>query len=419
MTFSGYKSLLVLFIGIALQAGCLDRSAVTQKAVNGLSIAEAVRLTPANIDASEPGIAADDTGNLFIVFAEHLNGRSSDIKLLRRDRNGKELGDAIRVNHSPGEATVWAGDPPTIAVRGQAVYIAWTRKPGDPKARGNDLVLSVSRDSGMTFDPPVRVNDDVEPASHGMHALAVGENGVVIMLWLDERWLVGKAAPTTGSYEMAEPNAEAYYAISKDGGRSFGANIKLAADVCPCCKATLLIDRDNTIYAAWRQVLEGEYRHIAVARSDNGGETFNKPVIVSDDKWQINACPVSGAALLARGGGTLDVFWYTAGGAGQAGLYYSRSTDRGDSFASRILVSNKGTAGTPSASFAGEEGVVVFPAADGGMSIASWKDSPVSQSTRGNIADAILPSMVTSGGRTSIVFVRTVDSKRSVWIQQG
>jgi hypothetical protein len=418
--FHSYRHLLVLLLGIALQAGCFERSVGRQEKMDGRSPAEAVRLTPTNIDASEPDIAADDTGNLFVVYAEHQNGRIGDIKLLRLDSNGKKIDEAVSVNPIPGEATVWAGDPPRIVVRGQNVYIAWTRKLGDPKARGNDLVLSVSRDSGMTFEPPVRVNDDVEPASHGMHALAVGENGDVIMLWLDERSLVGKSAhQMTGGHEMTEPNAEVYYAISKDSGRSFGANTKLASDVCPCCKAALLVDQDSTIYAAWRQVLEGEHRHIAVARSDNGGETFNKPVIVSDDKWQINACPVSGAALVVSSGGILDVFWYTAGDAGQAGIYFSRSTDRGNSFAPRILVSYEGTAGTPSAAVGGEREVVVFPVADGGLSVASWKDSPVSQTTRITIPDAILPSIVTFAGRTSIVCVRTVDSKRSVWLQQG
>ena len=304
----------ILFsILILWQSGCTERASNGQISEGEKSSAEAVRLTLGTIDASEPDIAADENGNVYVVYVEHQDALNADIKLLRFGSEGKPTGEATRVNSDAGAAKVWAGDPPRIAVRGQNVYIAWTRKFADRAVRGNDLVLSVSRDAGTTFEPPVRVNDDVEPASHGMHSIDIGGNGDVIMLWLDERSLAGKTAPMTSDHEMAEPNAEVYYAVSKDGGRSFGLNRKIAEEVCPCCKTALLADQEGAIYASWRQVLEGDHRHIAVARSDNGGETFNERVIVSDDKWQISACPVSGAALVAPRPGTLDVLMVYGG----------------------------------------------------------------------------------------------------------
>jgi hypothetical protein len=145
--------------------------------------------------------------------------------------------------------------------------------------------------------------------------------------------------------------------------------------------------------------------------------TFNRPVIVSDDKWQINACPVSGAALIALAPGTLDVVWYTAGDAGQAGLYFARSTDNGNSFAPRVMLSNEATAGTPAAAVNGEKTTVIFPVNDGELGLASWQGSPVSETKRGTISKGSLPSAVSTDGQTSIVFVRTEDGKRSIWMQ--
>ena len=397
-----------------LQFGCTGSVGDVSKTG---SSREALRLTAVNVDASEPDIAADDKGDLYVVYVEHQDAQNADIRFLKLDNSGDKVGEPIRVNTEAGSAKVWAGDPPKIAVRGRDVYVTWTRKYPDRSARGNDLVLSVSRDSGSTFEPPVKVNDDAAPASHGMHSLALGSNDDVIVLWLDERSLVGRPAPMASNHEMAEPNAEVYYALSNDGGRSFGLNTKLSEEVCPCCKTTLLADQDGAIFAAWRQVVGGEYRHIALARSYDGGQTFNKPVIVSDDKWQISACPVSGAALAAPRAGTIDVLWYTAGNAGQAGLYFARSTDKGDSFAPRILLSNEAKPGTPSVATLREREFVVFSIADGRVASSQWENSPTSQTTRSVISDAVLPSATASAGQFRTVFVRKVDSKRSVWVQ--
>lgn len=414
-TLSAFCTLFLVSI-VALCSSCSQPGNDTDRERSGLPTAEPVRLTPNGIDVGEPDVAADDAGNRYIVYAEHVDGRNSDIKLLKLNSEGKPVGEPIRLNAGSGEAKIWAGDPPRIVVRGQNVYIGWTRKYADPAAKGNDLVLSVSRDAGNTFDPPVRVNDDTVPASHGMHSLAVADNGALMMLWLDERSLAGKAMPMTDHHEMTEPNAEVYYAVSTDDGRSFGGNKRIASDVCPCCKTSLLVGPSGTVFASWRQVLEGDHRHIAVARSDDNGSTFGPQVIVSDDKWQINACPVSGAALLSSGPGTIDVIWYTAGEAGQSGLYFARSTDNANSFSSRVMLSNEGAAGTPTAVLDGEKATVIFPIVDGGLGVVSWNSSPVSETKRSRIENASLPAAVTSG-RTSIVFVRTENGKRSIWMQ--
>jgi hypothetical protein len=89
------------------------------------------------------------------------------------------------------------------------------------------------------------------------------------------------------------------------------------------------------VYVSWRQVLDGDHRHIAVASSSNGGESFSPRAIVSNDNWQIAACPVSGAAITATTS-ALNVVWYTAGAEGQAGYYTATSTDGGAKFGTRF-----------------------------------------------------------------------------------
>jgi hypothetical protein len=145
----------------------------------------------------------------------------------------------------------------------------------------------------------------------------------------------------------SEPNSEVFFAVSTDGGRSFSENKKLATDACPCCKTSLAAAPNGPVFVSWRQVLANGSRHIAVTSLTDGGKSFTSPVIVSDDRWQINACPVSGAAMAIEGNDLLNISWYTAGNAGQPGLYNAVSTDGGKTFGARSLVSDKAVGGTP------------------------------------------------------------------------
>jgi len=75
------------------------------------------------------------------------------------------------------------------------------------------------------------------------------------------------------------------------------------------------------------------YRDIMVARSENGGKSFT-PVKVSEDGWEINACPVTGPGLSVDNQGQVAVVWF-AGGEGQQGLFYAASSDHGASYSAR------------------------------------------------------------------------------------
>ncbi len=399
----------------------------------------AVRVS-AETDASEPAIAADKDGKVYVVYVEHADGGTADVFL---QKYGKDLGPAgQRVRVSPdGTAKTWRGDPPSVAIGPDgSVYVSWTRSVKG--SRGVDLVVSASRDGGQTFEPPVKVNDDTKPASHGMHSLAVGADGRVYVAWLDERNVrppaqtarVGdmlppvdlpagyefvrthngkdhakdKPTPTADeTTEETEPNSEVFFSFSTDGGKSFAANKKIASDVCPCCKTSLLAAADGTLYLSWRQVLAGDLRHIAVASTTDGGKSFGERVIVSDDQWQLHACPVSGPAM-SESNGKLTVTWYTAGNAGEAGLYSADSSDGGKTFGPRRLVSSSAAAGTP-VGF-GDMNACLYATVENEVAISGGNG--LSE----RIEDASLPAATVSDGRVVTAFVRPDGDKRSVWV---
>ena len=311
-------------------AGC------TTTARNLLTAPQAVHISGSDLDTAEPAIAAAPHGGVFLAWVEHGEGKAADIFVQKCDTDGKPTGQKVRVNSEAGQATAWRGDPPSVTVGADGVvFVAWSASLKSEVAHGSNILLSISRDDGKSFSAPVTVNDDKYPAMHGMSSLAVSEDGRVFVVWLDERFLQtpekmaadkakaeakAKGETKEEKHVHMEANREVYFAVSNDGGKSFSANQKLAADVCPCCKTAVTVAPNGRVYVGWRQVLPNEFRHIAVTSSDNNGGSFSAPVVVSDDQWQITACPVSGPALKVDANNALTVAWFTGGARGVSGV---------------------------------------------------------------------------------------------------
>ncbi len=262
------------------------------------------------------------------------------------DGTARSLRPATRINPKEGEAKAWRGDPPTVGIAPDGtVYVAWTAR---AQSGTTDLYLSASRDKGQSFGLPTKVNDGQKPGVDGMHSLAISADGGIFISWLAERDKHVSDKPGKKVHKHgAEPNRELFVASSTDGGKTFSPNQLIAREVCPCCKTSLATAPDGRIYVSWRQVLPGNLRHIAVASSSDQGKTFSSPVIVSDDRWTIAGCPVSGSSLSVSSDGTLQILWYSAGEAGPTGVYRSVSLDAGRSFAPRQLVAEGQAQGTP------------------------------------------------------------------------
>lgn len=266
------------------------------------------------------------------------------------------------------------------------------------------------------------------PAVHGMHSLAADENNHVYVSWLDERYLKNKTdnqqATTENKSDVKEAkphhhmeqNREVYFAVSKNGGKSFGANKKLADNACPCCKTATLAAPDGKVYVSWRQALPDDFRHIAVASSNDGGNSFTPTAIVSDDRWQIDGCPVSGAALAAGADGNLEVLWYTAGEAGKPGLYRAESKDGGKTFSPRAVVYEGIVSGTPVLLADKANGFKIVWQSTGKILQMTSRLIPNETAKTKEISASKLPSAAIAADKLFIAFIQNEGDRRNVWL---
>jgi BNR repeat-like domain len=413
-------ALLLLVSGCAQHTGQRpsDDAAAAPSAAN---IGQPARVSSADADAAEPATAAAPDGSVYVAWVEHRRNDEADVMLARFNDAGQMQGEPARVNPEAGRATAWRGDPPTVAASTDGiVYVGWTARVEPSSANDDELYLSASRDGGRSFAAPVKVNDDQRPALHGMHSLAVAPDGRVYLAWLDERNVTQPRPSEMAEGHHMESNLELFTAYSTDGGRTFSPNRRVAADACPCCKTALAVGPDKRLYVSWRQVLPGDFRHIAVASSEDGGETYSQPVIVSDDRWQIAGCPVSGPALAVGADGALRVLWYSEGQAGEAGLYWSESVNGGRTFTPRRLLSSGRASGTPVLLTGGSiTSTAIWGTGSGSsarlMTAAFGGDARVTQSA--GTMSGELPSSAKLGGSLFIAYITKSDGqRRSIWL---
>jgi hypothetical protein len=388
---------------------------------SAMNFAAPLRVSAANADAAEPALATGRDGMAFVVWVEHAD-TDADVFLARLTAAAEPAGEAVRVNSKPGVATAWRGDQPTIAVAPDGtVYVGWTGRQASGSGHTSDLYLSASRDGGKSFEAPVKVNDDKKPAVHGMHSLAVDAKGRIHLAWLDERNIIQPHESMKAEGHHMESNREVYATFSTDGGRTFAANKQVATNACPCCKTALAVGAEGRVYLSWRQVLPGDFRHIAVSSSADEGKTFSPGVIVSDDRWSLKGCPVSGASLFAGADGSLKVVWFSAGERGEQGLYQAESRDAGLTFSPRQLVAASSTRGTPVLT----AGTAVWEGEQSGQQrvmstqVVQTSSAPASSATPTMVGEGQLPAAATSGERMLIAYIVNAGERRSVFVVAG
>lgn len=267
-----------------------------------------------------PALAAsaafDTRGTLWAVASE---GRH--VVLRQSSDFGRSWSAPRRVNAVPEGIGVEGDARPKVAVgRQNDLHVTWTMPLAKPYTGHIRYARSV--DGGATFAAPVTVNSDREDITHRFDALTVTPGGQVFVAWIDKRDAVAAARSKRAPYA----GAAVYFAVSRDGGTTFGPNHKLADHSCECCRIALWPTADDRVLALWRAVLPPNVRDHALGEMHADGTVTGVRRATFDD-WRIDACPHHGPSLAADGRGRLHAVWYTDGKA--AGVFYGRLREGG------------------------------------------------------------------------------------------
>ncbi|NWG87548.1 MAG: exo-alpha-sialidase [Hydrogenophilaceae bacterium] len=245
----------------------------------------------------------DAKGRLWAAWVE-----SGQLRVAQSD-DGRHFTWPVLVNPVPETIAAEGESRPQIALGDDGtLHVVWSIALAKPYT--GHIRYSRSTDGGRSFSPPITLNDDQAEISHRFPALLVDGKHVFIA-WLDAR---DRQAAQVAGEKFA--GASLYFAESKDGGASFGANRRFAQHSCECCRLALAWHQARPL-AFWRHVFDGNVRDFALAQ-------LTEPTAIqraSDDAWRIEGCPHHGGSLAADKWGGLHMVWFTQGQTRQ-GLFY-------------------------------------------------------------------------------------------------
>jgi hypothetical protein len=229
-------------------------------------------------------------------------GRDDGIYFARSTNGGRTFTDTVSTIPT-AHLSLGMRRGPRIAMTGSAIVI--TAIVGE---RGNgadgDLMAWRSDDDGRTWSAGVRVNDVVGSAREGLHDLAAGGQGQLVVAWLDLR----------------SKGTRIYTSISKDNGRTWSTN-RLAYEsptgsVCQCCNPSVAISATGEIAVMLRNEIRTAgapddappMRDMYLARA-KGDAPFAPAVKLGAGSWPLAACPMDGGDVAFDRDGQLLTIW--------------------------------------------------------------------------------------------------------------
>jgi hypothetical protein len=291
--------------------------------------------TPAAPGARFPHLAAASGAGPVVMSWLEPDGADGRYRLRYAAwQHRRQWGPAIDVAAGDDWFVNWADFPSVVPIDQQTLAAHWLQQqPGG--VYSYDVVTSLSLDHGRTWSAPASPHDDGTPTEHGFVSIANWQ-GQPYAAWLDGRHTAGEGhgheshAAGTGAMTLRG-------AVLVAGGARDGREID--DRVCDCCQTDMAQTADGLLLV-YRDRGDDEVRDIQAARFEQG--EWSAPVSVHADGWKIDACPVNGPAVAARGD-AVAVAWFTAPDAPRVRLAFS--ADGGRTFSPPHEVASGAVAG--------------------------------------------------------------------------
>ncbi|WP_298328620.1 sialidase [uncultured Dokdonia sp.] len=218
----------------------------------------------------------------------------------------------------------WA-DFPALGVNGDYVLTNILEKSAEGTYDYN-IKLQLSKGDQIIKDDFLLNTDGVD-AEHGFVSIQAYDGGFYAS-WLDGR--------NTKNEDKAKNQMTLRNAYIDLAG-NITQDTEIDNRVCDCCNTAIAITNNGpiTVYRD-RTETKPEVRDMAIVRWVDG--SWTKPMVIGNDNWELNGCPVNGPAIATQEENVV-VSWFTAEGETPRVLT-AFSNDNGASFGGAIRIDN-------------------------------------------------------------------------------
>jgi hypothetical protein len=267
---------------------------LTKSSDGGTTFSRPVMISDQSKLAAFPQIAVSDS-HVYSAWLEKSDNNSTNIVFAKSDDNAKSFGTPIPITQNLGNSGI-----PILLATGNQVYLSW-----EDNSKGNfEIFLDKSDDSGVSFHTPVVVSGTT--GESGTPQIIVSGNNVYAV-WMDN---------TSKIYDIL-------FSKSTDGGKSFGTPVNISKLHADSGYPQFAVSGNN-IYVVWTQTISESNYDIFFAKSSDNGDTFDKPVNLSNDNG------ASGWPKIASDG-SIYVSWVDST-PGKFDVFITKSSDGGTTF---------------------------------------------------------------------------------------
>ncbi len=251
-------------------------------------------------------------GKVAAVWQSFSANRSS-IAFTKSNDNGTTFSMPIQISETSKDSAF-----PQVTMYDNHVYVAWLeRTAGDV----TNVFFAKSDDGGTTFGSPLAMTSHA--GNSGIPKIYASGNHVYL-IWEDNG---------VKDYDI-------FLSTSSDSGSTFDAPVNISGNIGNSGAPQMAVNGNN-VYAVWMDDSSGNF-DILFSKSTDGGQTFSKPVNVSETKQD------SGYPQLAVVGNNVYVTWTETITDKNYDIYFAKSTDDGKTFDSPLDISNTpGASGWP------------------------------------------------------------------------
>lgn len=280
-----------------------------------------------------PALAVDSGGRIFVVWSDQRAG-GPQIYYTQSTDGGRTWATERRISSAEARPADGLEMGPYIAAIGGGAVVNWSDVRRSPSWSIIDICAAHSAD-GVSFMGDPRINDSSYLAQH-QPSIAAAE-GVVYAAWH------GFPAPrqpqptplfvarSTDSGATFEPQRRADVYPPGIPASEIGS--------CNCCRPAVFAS-GNMAYVAFRTD-STNFRDIQLARSADRGVTWEPVVRVSRGLWSLTACPSSGPAGAARNDTVVVAWMEQRDPGGPRSVFVARSLDGGRTFDNETRVDDE------------------------------------------------------------------------------
>lgn len=279
------------------------------------------------------------------------------------DDNGGSFQHPKKINPVSENINVWPENPPAIKVsQSGKIYLIYY---ADVQQKAT-IFFSFSDDNGKTFSTPVLVSDHAATDRSYMGKMLVTDDHVYLF-WHDMRDV--QLNENLGSSVLS-----LFFATTEFSGDKKFINRKVSDGICSCCRTAVDLSPEGLPVLLARMVFKGGIRDHALIKMEEDNE-WSKPLRITQDQWQIEACPEHGPALSIDDEGRSHFVWFTLG-SNNKGIFYAHTDDFGKNVStSRQLGNKKYLPSHPVVKAIGQRVVLAWKEFDGNLASIVVKES--------------------------------------------